>query len=126
MPVRQSFICYGTLLVNYLSESNKQTNHKKPKDMKTILILAASILISTAAIADSAAKTKTLTVRDSFGRILTMPMKIEEASDDMPFDTQELFKQINTEKVHQIFDISGMSRPEESEEIPSALQHVIR
>lgn len=94
--------------------------------MKTILILAASILISTAAFADSAAKTKTLTVRDSFGRILTMPMMIEEASEDMPIDTREIFEQIKTEKAHQVFDISRMSRQEEAEEIPSALQHVIR
>lgn len=93
--------------------------------MKTIAIIATALLISTAAFADNSESKRTLTIRDSFGRLLTMPVKVEEASEELPFNARAIFDEVRTKNATQVFDISDMSRPESEEEIPAELKHLI-
>lgn len=92
--------------------------------MKTLIAITAALIISTASFADGLTTKKTLTFNDSFGRILSMPLMIEEATDEMPFDQTEIFNEVKSERNNRIFDISGMSRPESAEEIPAELKQV--
>lgn len=93
--------------------------------MKTIAIIATALLISTTAFADNSESKRILTITDSFGRLLTMPVKVEEASEELPFNASEIFNEVRTKNSAQVFDISEMSRPESEEEIPAELQHII-
>jgi hypothetical protein len=93
--------------------------------MKTIAIIATALLISTAAFADNSESKRILTITDSFGRLLTMPVKVEEASEELPFNARDIFNEVRTKNSAQVFDISEMSRPESEEEIPAELQHII-
>lgn len=94
--------------------------------MKTIAILATALLISTASFADSVSTKRTLTFRDSFGRVLSMPMKMEEAQEELPFNHADVLGQIRAGHSNQIFDVSGLSNPENGvDDIPASLRHLI-
>ncbi|MFO7999393.1 MAG: hypothetical protein R6U86_10490 [Bacteroidales bacterium] len=93
--------------------------------MKTkIIITAAFIVLGT--FAQAAAPKRTLTVYDTFGRALTMPVKTEEAAETLPFDQEQMISSEQKRQSAQVFDISKMSRPEsEVNDIPGELRHII-
>ena len=92
--------------------------------MKTLVAITAALLISTASFADGLNKNRTLTFKDSFGRIMSMPLMTEEAAEEMPFDQTEIFNEVKSERNTRIFDISNMSRPESAEAIPAELKQL--
>lgn len=69
---------------------------------------------------------RTLSFRDALGRTFTMPVKVEEATETIPFDIQAEFRRIRQSDAARIFDISQMSKPEEEEALPFDLEKVIQ
>jgi len=102
----------------------KQTKYKPNKitTMKTIAIIATALMMFSTSFANAATTSRTLTVIDSFGRILSMPVKVEVAQEELPFNLPEMWKQSRVDQSSMIFDISGMSKPEKAEEIPAEVK----
>lgn len=94
--------------------------------MKTkIIITAAFILIGT--FAQAAAPKRTLTVYDTLGRALTMPVVVEEAPEALPFEVLQVMDNDNLKRSTQVFDVSRMSKPEtEANDVPCELRHLIK
>ncbi len=90
--------------------------------MKTFAIIAAAMIMFSTSFANAATTSRTLTVIDSFGRILSMPVKVEEAQEELPFNLPDTGKQSRVDQSSMIFDISGMSKPEKAEEIPAEVK----
>ena len=90
--------------------------------MKTIAIIATSLILFSASFSIASAPRNTITVIDSFGRMLSMPVKAEEALDEFPFDQTELTNNFGKEQSSMIFDICELSKPEVPEEIPTELK----
>ncbi len=85
--------------------------------MKTRMIITAAAIIFSVTMA-SANPNKNLTFRDAFGRTLIQPIKVEEASDSVPFDVQAEFIRMRQEAANQVFDLSELMKPEEEEPLP--------
>ena len=92
--------------------------------MKTLVTFAAALIISTASFADGLNINRTLTFKDSFGRILTMPLMVEEALEDTPFNHTMILHEAKSDRNTRIFDISNMSRSESADAIPTELRHL--
>ncbi len=94
--------------------------------MKTRMIITAAIIIISSSISFAGSKERTLTFRDALGRTLTMPAMTEEATEEVPFDTQEAFSLIRSMDASRVFDISAMSKPEEEQPLPFDLDKVFK
>ena len=94
--------------------------------MKTRIFITAAAIIFSISLASAGSKQRTLTFRDSFGRILTMPMMAEEVPDSTPFDTKAEFGRIRSAGVQNVFDISGLIKPEKEEELPFDIDQVLK
>ncbi len=93
--------------------------------MKTIAIIATAMIMFSTSFSFAETNRRTLTVIDSFGRMLSMPVKVEEAAEELPFDQTEVVRQSRIDHVSMVFDISVMSKPETAEEIPSELKGIV-
>jgi hypothetical protein len=93
--------------------------------MKTkIIITAALIILGTIA---QAAPKRTLTVYDTLGRALTMPVVVEEAAEALPAEMEEIVNSPCRTRTTLIFDVSAMSKPEaEINDVPGELRHLIK
>ncbi len=94
--------------------------------MKTRIIITAAAIIFSISLANAGSKQSTLTFRDSFGRVLTMPMMAEETPDSTPFDTKAEFSRILSDRSQSVFDISALIKAEEEEELPFDLDQVLK
>lgn len=94
--------------------------------MKTrIIITAAFIILGT--IAQASAPKRTLTVYTALGRALTMPVAVEEATETLPFEMEEVIKSHRHNQTTLIFDVSALSKPEaEINDVPCELRHMIK
>ena len=92
--------------------------------MKTIAIIATALIMFSTSFSFAETSKRTLTVIDSFGRILSMPVKVEEAVEELPFNQTEMVRQSRIDHVSRVFDISCMSKPETAEEIPAELKGI--
>jgi hypothetical protein len=102
--------------------SNTKTNIK----MKTKLIITAALIL-TATLGQATTPKRTLTFYDALGRALTMPVKVEEATDTLPFDQAVEFSRARRSLFERKFDLSEMSKPEtEVNDIPCELRPIIR
>jgi hypothetical protein len=90
--------------------------------MKTIAIIATAMIMFSTSFSFAETNKRTLTVIDSFGRKLTMPVKVEEAAEEIPFDQTEIVRQSRVDHASRVFEISCMSKPESAEEIPAELK----
>jgi hypothetical protein len=93
--------------------------------MKTIAIIAAALIMFSTSFSFAETNKRTLTIVDSFGRMLSMPVKVEEAAEELPFDQTAIVRQSRIDHVSRIFDISCMSKPETAEEIPAELKGIL-
>ena len=94
--------------------------------MKKVILTTALIIFATA-FASANSPSRVLTFKDSFGKILTMPlMEEKEKEEAFPFDQQKVFHKAALENASRIIDISGMSKPEaEVDDIPAELRNII-
>ncbi len=93
--------------------------------MKTRIITAAALILINVTMANAGSKERTLSFRDSFGHILSIPV-LEEKAEETPFDTKNEFNRIRTNNVNRVFDISQMSKSEEEETLPFDLDDVLK
>ena len=93
--------------------------------MKTRSIITAAAIIFSISLASAGSKQRTVNFRDSFGRILTMPMK-EEVPDSTPFDSGAEFNRIRQADSQTIFDLSEIIKPEKEEDLPFDLEEVFQ
>lgn len=95
--------------------------------MKTKLIISATLIFAASFMASASAPKRTLTVYDQLGRKLSMPVKVEEASDCLPFDQQAEFKSYRAMEVNRVFDLSEITKPEtEDTDIPFDLESIFK
>ena len=81
--------------------------------MKTRTIIATLLLTISVTVSGYASGPKrVLTFQDALGRKLSMPVKVEEAQDTLPFDACREFHAARSVDVNRSIDISGMSKPE--------------
>ncbi len=94
--------------------------------MKTKVIISAAFLVLFTAMTFASSPKEVLKLKDSYGRILTMPVKTEEAvTDSLPFDLHDVFVKTRLQEVNTVFDISGMIKPEEEvDDVPRELRHL--
>lgn len=90
--------------------------------MKTIAIIAASLIMLSASFSNANTPKTTMTFIDSFGRMFCMPVKVEEAVEEFPFDQTEWINSDSKKASSTVFDISNLSKPEIEEEIPAELE----
>ena len=93
--------------------------------MKTRMILTAAVLFVSLGFAQASSKERTLSFRDALGRTLSIPVA-EELAEPTPFDTSAVFSSIRSSYVNQVFDLSGMTKPEEEEPLPFDLDEVLK
>lgn len=96
--------------------------------MKTKVITTAIFLMFFSIMSFASSPASVLTLHDSLGRTLTMPVVDEEPCEvDLSFDLHDVFKETRLEEVHAQIDLSEMSKPEqEVDDIPENLKDVIR
>jgi|LSQX01.2.fsa_nt_gb hypothetical protein len=110
-------------------QCRKQTKSKRQKSnkMKTKLIISAALIFSASFMANASAPKRMLTVYDHLGRKLSMPVKVEEATDTFPFDSQTEFRNYRANEVNRIFDLSKITKPEaEDTDIPFDLEGIFK
>ena len=94
--------------------------------MKKVIFTTALIILATT-FSQAAAPKKMLTFKDALGRVLTMPAFEEIAEEEaFPFDQKAVFDSLQAQRNNQVFDISRMSKPEETvDDIPAELKDLI-
>lgn len=95
--------------------------------MKKLIITTALIIFATA-FASAGSPSRLLTFKDSFGKILTMPvMEEKEKEETLPFDHEAVFAKAQSEIINQVFDVSSLIKPEqEVDDIPAELKDLLQ
>lgn len=87
--------------------------------MKTKLIITAALIFAASLMSNAAPKKQILIIYDQMGRELLMPVKAETETDTIPFDNKTVFRQNRINALNQVFDLSGITKPEaEIDDIP--------
>ena len=95
--------------------------------MKKLIFTTALIIFATA-FASASSPSRLLSFKDSFGKILTIPVTDEkEKEETLPFDHEAVFAKAHSEIINQVFDTSSLIKPEqEVDDIPAELKDLIQ
>lgn len=80
--------------------------------MKSKHIAAAIFFVLASAFTLESSAKGTITMVDAMGRVLTMPVKGEEAAVEFPFDTTFEFHCARIQQVNNTLELSNMIKPE--------------